>query len=101
MPKRTKKPEDSTPEDVAAPPPSAPVPTPPEPARAEKAAAPKVSAPAVAAAVKYRVKATTTVSLFGQIVRLPADSIISAESYGEDGMARIIDSNVPLEKLEG
>lgn len=87
---------------VSPPPPPKPAPKPvvvelsPEPP-------PPAPAPEVATAdgaVKYLVTAQTTVSLFGQLVVLPKDSIISAESYGEQGMQRILDSNVPLKKLE-
>lgn len=49
---------------------------------------------------KYRVKIRTTISFYGQIVVLPADSVVSAEGYGPEGLQRIIDANVPLEKLE-
>lgn len=49
---------------------------------------------------KYRVKVRTTVSYYGQMLVLPADSVVSSEGYGPEGLQRIIDSNVPLEKLE-
>lgn len=49
---------------------------------------------------KYRVKVRTTISYYGQMLVLPADSVVSAEGYGPEGLQRIIDSNVPLEKLE-
>jgi len=49
---------------------------------------------------KYRVKVRTTISYYGQMVVLPVDTIVSAEGYGPEGLQRIIDANVPLEKLE-
>jgi len=74
----------------------APAEAPPPPA---PTAPPPPAAP-VSSAASYRVKATTTISLHGQMVTLPVDAIISASSYGPNGMQRILDSNVPLEKLE-
>jgi hypothetical protein len=49
---------------------------------------------------RYRVTARTTMSLQGQLIVLPVDTIVSAASYGHDGMQSIFDSGVPLEKLE-
>ena len=60
---------------------------------------PPLPAPVVASgdvAKKYRVTATTTISLFGTMTRLNRDDIISAESYGPDVMKRILESNVPM-----
>lgn len=56
-------------------------------------------APVAAQQGKYRVKQTTTVSICGQLVTLPADSIVSADIYGPKGFACILESNAPLEKL--
>jgi len=49
---------------------------------------------------RYRVKTTTTISLFGQFCVLAADSVVSVEGYGPTGLQRIIDCNVPLEKVD-
>lgn len=75
-----------------------PVFTPP-PAPAAPAALPPLPAPVAAPAERYRVRQTTTVSILGQLVNLPADSIVSADIYGPRGFACILDSNAPLEKL--
>jgi hypothetical protein len=55
--------------------------------------------PTASGAKKYRVKKTTTVSLFGQITRLNEGDVVSEESYGPDHMARIVSSGCPLEEL--
>ena len=96
------KPPDAPPADAAA----APAPTPPNPPDDGDPAlkdAPEVPPPPPpppeVKTKKYRVKNRTTVSLFGQIVVLPEGDIISAASYGDIGMQRIIDSKVPLEEL--
>lgn len=60
---------------------------------------PPVPAPVQGAPGRYRVKLATTVSICGQLVNLPADSIVSADIYGPKGFACILDSNIPLEKL--
>lgn len=52
-----------------------------------------------APAARYRVKQTTTISLFGQIITLHADSIISTAGYGHAAMDRIKASNIALEQL--
>lgn len=64
----------------------------PEPVSEAAASVPTTSA-------RYRVKNQTTISLFGQMVVLGTDTVISAESYGPAGLQRILDSGVPLEKL--
>jgi len=84
---------------ISAPPSVVIPPPPPPPAAAAPADAPPPAPPKPAELTKYRVKAATTISLFGQIIHLPADAIISAEGYGPEGMNRILASNVPLEKL--
>lgn len=49
--------------------------------------------------VKYKVAATTIISLNGQITKLNAEDVISEESYGPSTMAKILASNVPLVKV--
>ena len=80
---------------------AAPVPAPgpeasPLPVAPAQAAAP---VPAPGPARRWRVKTTTHVSINGQITRLNADEVVSEESYGPSGLARILSSNVPLEEL--
>ena len=75
---------------------AAPVPAPAVTPVVEAAPLP---APVKAGPERYRVKRTTTVSVCGQIVTLPADSIVSADIYGPKGFACILESNAPLEKL--
>lgn len=56
--------------------------------------------PPPVAVKKWKVLRSTTVSINGQITTLPADSIVSAEDYGEAGMRAILTSNVPLKVHE-
>ena len=75
---------------------------PPPPPEEPKVAAPVVpDAPRGAPVVRYRVAATTHISLNGQITRLNAEDIVSEESYGPDTMAKILASNAPLVKIDG
>lgn len=52
------------------------------------------------ASKRYRVKASTHVSLNGQLTRLNPGDIVSEETYGPMGMSRILESNVPLEEVQ-
>lgn len=52
--------------------------------------------PPAAPIVRYRVAASTNISLNGQIIRLNKDDIISAESYGPENMAKILAGNAVL-----
>jgi len=67
-------------------------------------AAPTTPSPPAAAAVpagkvkKYRVKTRTHVSHFGQLIVLNPDDILSADSYGDEGLKRLLES-VPTEEL--
>jgi hypothetical protein len=83
---------------TAAPPPE-PAPTPvvnPPPVQAPP---PVVAGPPPKRAKRYRVKARTTVSLNGQLLNLAADDILSADSYGDEGMKRLLGASIPLEEL--
>lgn len=79
-----------------------------EPEKTEKAdagpvAAPEVIVPPAPAVVakpspKYRVKSKTTVSHFGQMLVLHPDDILSADSYGDEGLKRLLEA-VPTEPV--
>lgn len=59
---------------------------------------PAMAAPPAGPVKRYRVKSKTTVSHFGQIMVLNVDDILSADSYGDDGLKRLLES-VPHEEL--
>lgn len=57
-------------------------------------------APVVPTPEQYVVTARTTISLQGQFITLNPDDIVSAASYGPEGLQRIKESNVPMRRIE-
>jgi len=81
-------------------PPPPPPPTPKQPVVVAAPPPPPPAPPKVTHTQKYRVKVGKQVSLFGQIVYLPPDTVVGADSYGHEGVQRIIDAGVELEKVQ-
>jgi len=83
---------------IATKPPPAP-PPPPEPPP-ELALPTGTVEPKAPAFKRYRVAATTTVSLAGQLVKLTAGDTVSEAEYGPAGVATILGANVALVEIE-
>lgn len=60
-----------------------------------------VAAPAPAVKVtRYKVAEGKTISWYGNVTHLPAGTVVSVESYGDDGIARLTDAGVKLEPIK-
>jgi hypothetical protein len=55
--------------------------------------------PAPVAPTAWKVGATVRVSLFGQITTLPEGTLVTARSYGLQGIARLREQGVKLEPV--
>ncbi len=83
---------------IASKPPPPPAPTPPAPPELHLPTG--TIEPAAPPMQKWQVAVTTTVSLDGQLVKLPQGAILSAQEYGPRGMAQIIAANVALVEIK-